>query len=162
MREWILGLTGAAVLSAVGIALAPEGRVKKAVKLICGAAVLLSLLAGVTDLDMTAYSRSMAEYRMEAERMTREASEKKELLEKEYIEERCRAYILDKAAETGYELKEVTVGLEWSADGFWYPVEAKLVGEGDESTKKSLSKTIESELGIPVKRQIWSGTDGQG
>ena len=146
----------------IGIALAPEGRVKKAVKFICGVAVLLALLTGIKSFDFTVYSRSMAEYRTKAEKMIGEANEEREFLEKEYIEERCRAYILDKAAESGYELSSVKVTLEWSTEGYWYPVEAELIGEGDEGAKYTLSKTIESELGIPADRQTWSGSDEYG
>ena len=144
-----------AVLSAIGMALAPEGRVKKAVKLICGAAVLISLLSGIRSFDYNGYSRSLAEYRSDAEKLIEDSMEEREYLKREYIEERCRAYILDKAAEAGAELESVEVNLDWSTDGYWYPVGAELSGGGDESAKYTLSKTIESELGIPEANLEW-------
>jgi stage III sporulation protein AF len=150
------------VLSTIAVSLSPEGRVKKAVRLICGVCVMLSLLNGIKDFDITAYSRSMAEYRADAEKMLRDSEEEREHLKKEYIEERCEAYILDKAAEAGVELSDVKVVLEWSTEGYWYPVEAEIRGEGDEGARYTLSKTIESELGIPVEKQSWSDTDEYG
>ena len=146
----------------IGLSLAPEGRIKKAVKFICGVAVMLSLLKGIVGFDYTAYSGSLAKYRSEAERLIGESEDDRRLLEKQYIEERCRSYILDKAGEAGLDLVSVDVELSWSTDGYWYPVEAKIEVIGDEGDRYRLSKLIESELGIPEKSQTWSTADELG
>ena len=56
-------------------------------------------------------------------------------LNRTIIEGECRAYILDKADETGTELAEVTVTAEWSTDGYWYPHEVRIVSGADENQR---------------------------
>ena len=146
-------MTGASALGMIATALTPEGRVKKAVKLICGMAAVLTLLGGVTDFDYTAYSRSMADYRQEAERFIGEYEDERSQLEKEYIKERCEAYISDRGSALGFACGDVSVTVRWSADGYWYPYSLTGTIDGDASTLKN---DIASELGIPPDRQIWS------
>ena len=80
-------------------------------------------------------------------------------LNRTIIEGECRAYILDKADETGTELAEVTVTAEWSTDGYWYPHEVRIVSEADENQRAKLSDCIQTQLGISVENQDWS--DGE-
>ena len=157
-----MGLAGASALSLIAIAITPNGRVKKAVKLICGFAVILSVLSGFTDFDFSFYSRSMADYRAEAERMIADSQEEMSYREREYIEAECEAYILDKANALGLQCENVSVTLNWSEEGYWYPVSVQLDARGEAGVEYQLSKCIEAELGIPSEQQIWSGTDENG
>lgn len=157
-----MGLAGASALSLIAIAITPNGRVKKAVKLICGFAVILSVISGFTDFDFSFYSRSMADYRTEAERMIADSREELSLKEREYIETECEAYILDKAKELGLKCDNVSVTLNWSEEGYWYPVSVQLDASGESGLEFQLSRSIEAELGISPENQIWSGTDENG
>ena len=156
MENWIMGLTGAAVLSMLAVAITPEGRVKRVVKLVCGFAVMLSIISGFADFDFGFYSKSMADYRQDAEKFIAERVEEQSTLEREYIEKECEAYILDKATELGVMCNGAEVTLDWSVDGYWYPVEVTLESGYD----SSLASCIEAELGIPKDSQTWSETDG--
>lgn len=158
MQTWIMHLTGAAVLGMLAIAITPEGRVKKAVKLICGFAVILSIISGVTDFDFRFYSKSMADYRAEAEKLVADSQREQSALERKYIEDECEAYILDKAIELGLSCESASVTVKWSEEGYWYPVAVELNAEFEHR----LASCIEAELGIPMDNQTWSETDEDG
>lgn len=156
MKTWIMHLTGAALLSMLAVSITPDGRVKKAIKLICGFAVMLSLINGFTDFDFSFYSKSLAEYKSDAEKLIADSMEEQSLLEREYIENECSAYILDKAMELGIECESANVKVRWSEDGYWYPVEAEIGANAN----SQLADIIEGELGIPVEEQTWSNVNG--
>lgn len=151
-----MGLAGAAVLSMLAVNITPDGRVKKAVKLVCGFAVILSLINGITDFDYSFYSKSMADYRRDAEKLIAESMEEQSVLEREYIEKECEAYILDKAEELGVSCDSASVILKWSEEGYWYPTAVEL----DVVYEPGLSSCIEAELGIPRDSQTWRENDG--
>lgn len=159
LSRWILCLIGTAILCSVAQALTPEGAPKRAVKLVCGFAGLLALLSVVKNFEYPDFSAYLAEYRTSAERITEEASQNAYKSTRFIIEEKCAAYILDKATSMGLKTDEVSVTAKWSEDGYWYPVSARIAGSFTEKEKQALSGVIESELGIPVGEQTWSTYD---
>ena len=58
---------------------------------------------------------------------------------------------MDKATALGAEVNGAHVALEWSTDGFWYPVGVEVQGE----YCPGLSRLIEAELGVAVQAQQW-------
>ena len=156
LRQWILTITATALICAVAKALTPGGAGKKVMGVVCGFAMMAALLSVTGDVDAGGIGAYMDRYRREAEAYAGEASEAGARQTRFIIEERCEAYILDKAASMGVSLRSVSVTAKWSDEGFWYPVKAML--EGDESGE--LSRTIEAELGISRENQVWSTEDG--
>lgn len=151
IRSWILGLTGAAVFCAVAVELTPKGPVKGVLRTVCGVVLAAALLSPLFRFDYGTYSLGMSEYRNGAAALTEAAAEQVESLNRRVIEERLRAYILDKAQSLEAAVTEAQVTLRWSSEGVWYPVAAELEGEYSES----LSAAIEGELGIPREAQVW-------
>lgn len=149
-------MTGAAALSMIAMSITPEGRVKKAVKLVCAFTVILSLISGITDFDFEAYSKSMAEHKRDGEKLVSEAVEEQSLLEREYIENECVAYILDKAAALEISCDSASVTLGWSEKGYWYPEKAEM----NTPYSSELAACLEAELGISNENQTWSESDG--
>lgn len=153
MKDWLVSVAAASILSAVAAALCPAGRVKAILRLVCGIVCALALISPVAQLDITALSASMEGYGREAQIIAENAEEEKKLLERTYIEERFAAYISDKAAALGVEAGAVTVQARWDDDTLvWYPYEATLGCERSDA----LSREIEAALGIPAERQYWS------
>ena len=75
------------------------------------------------------------------------------MLDRTYIEERCQAYILSKAAQLGAPVTEARVTARWEEDDMvWYPWTVTL----DCPRHAALAGLIEGELGIPAERQEWS------
>lgn len=154
MKEWLTGIVAASVISSVAMLLTPAGRVRTVTKLSCGVMCALAIAGPVLELDMEKLSVSIAAYEQAAQRITQQAEEEANLLERTYIEDECAAYILSKATETQTALTDAEVSARWD-DGalVWYPWEVVLHGAYDET----LSGVIEADLGIPSQRQTWNG-----
>lgn len=156
IRTWTGGMIYTAMLCGVLTIITPEGRVKNVVKLLCGIAVVAAIISPLVKADIRAYSAYLAEYRLEAERITKGAQEDSKNLNRSYIEEKCEAYILDKAKNCGTAIYAVKVRAEWSTEGFWYPVSAEISSDAGSEERLRLSGIIEAELGIAADEQRWS------
>ena len=112
----------------------------------------LALLSPIKGLDMSGYSLNLARCSQQAEEIGATAQEISDSLSRTFIEERCAAYILDKARLLGSEPGAVRVTARWSSEGVWYPAEAEIEAQYD----RRLSEKIEEELGITAQNQHWS------
>lgn len=156
LRSWILGLAAAALLCAVCLELTPKGAVKSVQRFLCALVMTLSLISPLLRLQGANYALALARYRSLAQSITARTEEISRSFSRTYIEEECRAYILDKAQELALELHDAVVTLRWSGEGFWYPVRVQL--EGD--YHPALSQIIEADLGLGRKEQQWNGDEG--
>lgn len=152
MREWILGVFSASLLSAIALALCPAGRVRAVLRMVCGLVCAMAIASPLLKLDTEQLAADMARYRRQAEAISLEGEEEMKLLERTYIEEECAAYIGVKAAEKGVMIRGASVQARWDDEGLvWYPWSAVIEGEYD----RELSNIIEQDLGVPGKRQEW-------
>lgn len=151
-RQWLLGLTCAAMVLAVAQALAPEGAVKKVVKLAGGLLLLLAAVSPLLRLEEGAASRALEEYRGAAQRRQEELTEQNRALYQAVIEERAAAYIVDKAGELGISCRaEVTFA--YDEDGRPYPWQTAAWGAWTQEGRQALEALLERELGVPPERQ---------
>jgi hypothetical protein len=157
--RWIYGVVCASMISAAALLITPECSAKKAVRLTCGLLIAVSLLSPLSGFDYTAFSRSLASLREETGGVTERMRETNEKLTALIIEQECAAYIVDKSERLGLSGLEAEVSAEWSADGYWYPVEARLSGEAGDGARAEINRYVESELGISPDRVIWIGKD---
>ena len=151
--QWLHAVIYTGIVCSIALMLSPDGRVKNALKILCAVAMCAAIVSPLSELDFDAYSKAMARCRLDAEQYADQGEQYSK------IEGECRAYILDKADETGTELAEVTVTAEWSTDGYWYPHEVRIVSGADENQRGKLSDCIQTQLGISVENQDWS--DGE-
>lgn len=159
LRSWVIGLAGAAMVTAVAMTVTPEGRVKKIVALICGLVTIIALIKPVIGFDYTSFSKYLAQYKKNAESFSSDINSTNENLTRLIIEDKTRAYILDKGKSLGITELKATVKVKWSEDGYWYPCGANLVTNADKATRDKLSQSIEAELGIPPEELNWSMCD---
>ena len=153
MKQWISGIAAASVLAAMAMALTPKGSVRQVTRLVCGLMCALAVAAPVTKLDLGRISAGIAKYEQRAREITSQAEEEGKMLDRTYIEERCQAYILSKAAQLGAPVTEARVTARWEEDDMvWYPWTVTL----DCPRHAALAGLIEGELGIPAERQEWS------
>ena len=157
IHQWLQTVTFTGIVCSLAFLLAPEGRVKRALRVICGIVMCIALISPIADLNMNSYSKALSQYRIDAESITRQGEEYSKNLNRTIIQERCEAYILDKAAEQGVKLSEVSVLARWSDDGYWYPYEARISAQAPPSAQARMSDIIEATLGISCERQIWNG-----
>ena len=157
LRDWILSLTGAAIVCAAALRLAPEGRVKRVLRTLCAlamaAALFSPLLRGAALPD---YAPELARYRAAAEALTGEGEALGRELDRDVIERRMEAYILDKANALSVPLTAAHVALRWSTEGVWVPESAELDGAFNDT----LARLLEAELGIPRRAQTWRTDEG--
>lgn len=160
LRQWIMGITCAAVLLAGARCLMPAGGVRKVGSLAGGLLLLLAVAAPLTKLDEGALSLAMTEYRMaESGSAGLLELENKRLL-KAIIEEQTAAYILDKAEALGAACTaEVTY--EYSGDGTAYPTAVTVRGELTRQQQDRLTQFIEADLAIPKENQTYEGVIDQ-
>ncbi|UOO37138.1 hypothetical protein IZU99_07660 [Oscillospiraceae bacterium CM] len=156
IRTWVIGLAGAALITAVAMTVTPEGKTKKIVSLICGLMTILALIRPLKGFDYVSFAKNLASYKQEASAFSADVSDADEKLTRRIIEEKCCAYILDKAESLGITDLDVTVTAAWDDDGYWYPARAELSTNAGLALRASLESRIESDLGIPREKLVWS------
>ena len=153
VRQWLLGVTAAALVLALAETLAPEGSVKKVCRLAGGLALLLAAagpVAGV--LDGSALTQAVEGWRNQSKRYELELEEQRDQFYLAIIEEETAAYVMDKARELGFECAaEVTYS--YDEDGVPCPWEVTAQGEWTQEQRAQLERLLEEELGVPVQRQ---------
>jgi stage III sporulation protein AF len=159
LRSWVIGIAGAAMVTAAAMTVTPEGRVKKVVSLICGLVTIIALLRPIGGLDSRNLLKSIEAYKQEATAFSAEIQSADENLTRRIIAEKSAAYILDKGESLGIGDLDVSVTTAWSEDGYWYPDGAVLKTSADNAARDQLSRSIETELGIPPEELIWSMND---
>ncbi len=161
IKSWIIGLAAASIIAAVLIAISPAGKTKKVTAFASGFLIIAALIKPVIGFDYKVFSSAVMQYGVMGE-------EYAGLLEKEngrmlaaIIEERSSAYISDKAVSLGIEKIRVRVKTEKGDGDYPYPYEVYISANCSQGQRQSLSYYLESEFGVPVSRQYWSGADGE-
>ncbi|MDR0818413.1 MAG: stage III sporulation protein AF [Oscillospiraceae bacterium] len=147
LREWITALAAAAFIGGIAGTLAPEGKMRRVVNLVCGFMTVAVMLTPARRFSIADYAAELNKFRLETDAYATELENSSEREIKIIIEDKTAAYILDK---TGINAK-VTVR---AVDGSEYPLpwEAELYAPYDAAA----SRLIEAELGIPPERQKWA------
>ena len=96
IREWLMGVTGAAVLAALVQAVTPEGGVKQVGKLVCGLVLISAVLAPLGRVEATNFSL-IPEYDEQRMQLQKETEDQMKTI----IEQRLGAYSMDKARQLG-------------------------------------------------------------
>lgn len=155
LRNWVIGIAGAALVTAAATTVTPEGRVKKVVALVCGLITIIALLRPVAGFDGKDLLKSMEAYKQEAAAFSTDIQDANENLTRRIIAEKCEAYILDKGKTLGITDLDVSVTTVWNEEGYWYPDGAVLETSADSTARDELSRSITAELGIQPEELIW-------
>ena len=159
LRQWLTGVTCAAIIVALADSLMAGGTVRRIGRLAGGLLLLAAVVKPVLEVDLTVLSA--ASLRLEAEAVPA-AEEAGLVLMKSIIGEETGAYILDKAAELGISCQEVRVTCAVEENGVPYPASVVLVGDLTEEEQARLSRRIEADLAIPAERQSYEKGGGKG
>ena len=155
--QWIMGLAASALITGLALGVTPRGTVRNILKLVCGAVMIIALVAPALRFDLTLFSVNAERFREELRSVQDNVSETGERLTRNIIEKECAAYILDKAQGLGLRVESVSVTAKWGDEEVFYPYEARIEARLDDEQKGALSRAIEAELGIPPERQYWNG-----
>lgn len=149
MQAYILRLVCAALISGTVLSLVTGERSRKAVKLLCGIFLTLTLLHPLSRLelgDCLLFDSGLGgeAYIQAGEKMAREAMAS-------FIKAETEAYIQDKAMELGLQV-EVILGQDPPV-----PVAAVVHGSPSPAEKARLEWILQEDLGIPKERVSWTG-----
>ena len=159
LKEWLLGITCAAMIVALAETLTPAGAGRKVVKLAGGLLLMFVVLQPFLQLDETAITDIFAEYRSGLTTYDDTLVQVNENFMETIIVEQTGAYILDKANGLGIAC-QVTV--ETMADEMGNPIPYSITVEGEiaEENRVILTEQITADLAIPVERQYYKGGEG--
>lgn len=149
LRQWLLGITAAALAVALAQALTPEGTVKKLLRLTGGLVLLLAVVRPLKGLAPEALPRPG-----DLVPSVETAETAGEEVMKTLIAQKVGAYIVDKGDQLGCPCTaQVTVAEDGS--GWAVPWSVEMRGQWTAQEKKELSRLIAQELNIPEERQTF-------
>ena len=144
-REWLLGVTAAAILAALAEGLMQEGGPKRVGRLVCGLVLLAAVFRPAAELTLPAeggLSGYSAQIEEQADRLRTDTNDWMKLV----IEEQCAAYVMDKAAELGVTCTQEEAGV-------FLPWRCSVTGDLAQEEQEQLVREIQSDLDIPAQRQ---------
>ena len=149
LRDWLLGVTAAALAVALAQALTPEGTVKKVGRLVGGLVLLLAVARPLLTLEPGTLAVTAAGWDLGEEASGIKTGED---VMKTLIAEKTSAYIVDKGGALGLACTaEITV--ETDANGWPMPWSVTVRGSWTQRQRQELSRIIAQELAIPAERQ---------
>lgn len=151
LRTWILGVTAAALAVALAQALAPEGPVKRAGRLVCGLVLVLAMVRPVLSLDPQTLADNAARMGSGIQNES-ELPQADDALMKTLIAEKAGAYIVDKAGELGGTCR-AEVEVRTGESGYPVPWSVTVRGSLTAVQRERLTGSIAEELAIPADRQ---------
>ena len=132
IRQWIISVTCAAMLTAVIQTLLPKGGTGAAGRLAGGLLLLIATVQPLVGLDYDSLAQSMTQLRLG----------------------QTQSYILDKAQELGMTC-QVTVTCERRDEGIPFPRAVTVSGSFTQEQADRLSQIIEADLAIPADAQTY-------
>ena len=160
MRAFLLSVIGIALMELLLSACVGSESMKSMVHLLCGTAMAVLVLSRMIGFDYASYAAAINRTNGFQLWSAEFAAESGQQLNRRLIEDRCRAYILDKAAGMDVLLSDAAVTLVWSTDGYWYPTAATLVSAAEQGKSEALERMLESDFGIPPDQVEWREADG--
>ena len=158
LRNWLVGITAAAIVLALADGLMPEGSVKRIGKFAGGLLMMLAIIRPVLSLDYDVLAGSIANYRYEVQEYSTSLEVENERLKKIIIEDRTGAYIRDKAVELGISCT-VSVQCRVDENDQLYPASVTVCGDMTQKQMEELMRTIEMDIAIPSEQQKFERTN---
>ena len=152
--RWLTAVIAVSLLCAAADALMPQGAVKRAGRLVCALVLMGAVLSPLAELDGAEGQRWLKEYLAGVEYREAELQETINSQMKVIIEQRCAAYIVDKAAQLGLDCT-ARVECERSEDGVYLPARTETSGLWTAGAQEKLIRVIETDLGVPRERQFY-------
>ena len=150
VRAWLTAVAAVTLLLSVVQQLVPPGSLREIASFAGGLILLAVLLQPLAQLDRADLDLSFQDCRQVVEQQQTDLEARRQTELTALIESGTAAYISDKADSMGLALAvRVTAEL---ADGVPVPARVELTGE----YSGTLSRWLETELGIPAERQVWN------
>ena len=154
VRDWMVGLIAAAMLSAITSGITPKGTVGTIGKLVGGLVFLLCLLRPVAGVDLEQLAENFARARVESGTYEAALEEINADLQKTIIEESSAAYSEEQAKRMGINCK-IQILCKKEKDGVPYPKEALVTGTLTNEEQEAVRQILEADLAISPESVFW-------
>ena len=154
VRTWLLGVISASLLCALADCLMPSGAVKRVGRLVCGLVLLCAVLSPVPGLDLEGGGAWLEGYFSDLDTRRGELEQQVNEGMKVIIEEKCAAYIVDKAAQLGLSCT-ARVECRVGEDGLFVPERTRVDGRFTDVEQSRLTQLVSEDLGVPPERQAY-------
>ena len=151
LREWLLGVTAAALAISLAQSVTPEGTVKKVGKLVGGLVLLLAVVKPIAQVDPTALTGLWTASEIQTQGATQRGEEVLKIL----IAKKTGAYIVDKGQSLGCRVTGAEVTVAQDESGWPVPRSVVITGDWTAEQKEELSRAITDALAIPAARQVF-------
>ena len=151
-KGYVLDVLVVSVTISVFLQILPDNSRKEILHLLCGILLTVVILMPLSDvplndfLDFTQYLPESSDYLLARGTETAEAAKR------QYITNRCEAYILDKAEALGAEILPIV-----QVDEAFLPVYAEIQGDLKPQVQKQLEQMLVLDMGITKENQRWIG-----
>ena len=154
-RVWLMGLMAVALILTVLSAVLPEGSVKKVAGVTGGLVLLLVILRGIGQLDLSQLQLSYDDCSRQINERIEAYQEKSRRDMDLLIQERCSAYISEQAQTFGLVCSP-RVETEQTEENVFIPVSVTM----DIPYHAGLSQIVAENLGIDAQHQKWLTSEG--
>ena len=154
-RIWLIGLMAVSLILTVLSTLLPEGSIKKIAGVTGGLVLLLTILRGVSRLDLAGLRLSYDDCAQEIDRQMESYRLQSSRDMESLIQARCGAYISEQAQSLGLSCTP-QVQTAWTEEDIPVPTGVIL----DIPYHAELGEIIERNLGIKAEKQVWSTSEG--
>lgn len=158
VRGWLLAVLSASILCALADSLMPAGAVKRVGRLVCGLALMCAVLSPVSGLDLAEGRTWMEDYFLGLEERRSELEQQVNQGTKTVIEEKCAAYIVDKAAQMGLRCT-ARVSCREDGEGLYLPEQIWVTGALAPEETGRLARIIREDLGVPLEQQVYNSEE---
>lgn len=152
IREYLLSVTGAAMLSGIVSSLLGKNSYSGLIQLICGTFLIFTVTAPLIQPDFLSFPLPDSDIRKDAEDLVRQGVDYTSQAKARIIKEQLEAYIQDKASGLDARIVPEITLTEGETP---VPDRVKLTGTWSAWAKDKLEDILERELGIPKERQVW-------
>lgn len=152
LREYVIGIVAAAMLSGILIRLTQNSGSKEIVRMLCGVFMTITLIHPFAGRKELLWEPILPEISGLAEDISAEGTAAAENIKREFIKQRVETYILSRA-----EAMETDLQADVKLGDDCVPVSVRLTGRISPLNRSKLTQIIASELGIPKEQQEWIG-----
>lgn len=161
LKDWLLGVTAAAILLALAGSLIPKGTVRQMGKLTGGLVLMTAILQPILKLDYQTLAGSLSRYREDLGGYEAEAQIENVRLMKSIIEAKSAAYIQDKAADLGIQCQVTVTCDAQTEEQYPYPTAVTVEGSLTNAEIQQLRRLIEADLAVPAQAQTYPEESGE-
>ena len=154
IRQYLLSIVSVAVLSSVLLRLLGENKSScKIVKMMSGILMVLTIVSPWANISIQEYIGYFDSVKRDSSTFAEEGEDLLYRQLRHSIKEKTEAYILDKATLLG---ADIHVSVTCDTSDVPIPISVELSGNASPYARSRLQQILQSDIGIPEDKQIWT------